>query len=42
MKENPLKDDWIELITTDKELLPKESKDDEDIKKLTRDEFKKK
>ena len=41
MKENPLKNDWIELITTDKELLPKESKDDEDIKKLTNDEFKK-
>ena len=39
MKENPLKDDWIDLITTDKELLPKESKYDEDIKKLTHNEF---
>ena len=40
MKENPLKYDWIELISTDKELLPNDTKEDEDIKKLTHDELK--
>ena len=34
MKENPLKYDWIELISTDKELFPNDTKEDEDMIKL--------